>query len=111
MKFYNYFLLLLFLLIQNWGHAQENSHKDCIICKGDKHGIHDRPYKDFTFKSELPFIASAVGLGLTSQLINAPMPLTLTEVNALDANDINRFDRYAIRQNSSTAGNVTCHFY
>ncbi len=93
--------------MQNLGHAQEEHKEDCFICKGDKHGLHDRPYKDFTFKSELPFIAGAVGLGLTSQLINAPTPLILADVNALDANDINRFDRYAIGKNSSTAGDIS----
>ena len=110
MNFYNCFLLLLFLVLQNVGYTQENQYRDCFICKGDKHGVHERPYKDFTFKSELPFIASAVGLGITSQLINAPEPLTLADINALDPNTINSFDRYAIRQSSNTARNVSDFF-
>lgn len=85
----------------------QHTKKECFICQGHTHGVKERPYKSFTFKSEWPFIASATGLALTSQLLNAPTPLTIEEINGLDKNNVNSFDRYAISKNSSSAQNTS----
>lgn len=85
----------------------QHTQKECIICQGHTHGLNERPYRNFTFKSELPFIASAAGLALTSQLLKAPTPLTIGEINRLDKNNVNSFDRYAISKNSSSAQNAS----
>jgi len=110
MQFYHYFLLFLFLFAQNIGYTQtEKGHsRHCLICQDDQnHTILERPYRDFSFKSELPFIASVVGLGITSELINDPKALTLAQINALDPNDVNSFDRYAISKSSTKSQDIS----
>ena len=105
MNYYLSFFLIISTFVVNPIYTQDV--KECFICQGHTHGIKERPYKDFTFKSELPFIASTAGLVLTSQLLNSPSPLSIEEINRLDKNNVNSFDRYAISKNSSSAQNAS----
>ena len=103
-------VLSIFLITFSAIAQQEHNHqgKLCFICK--KSGIaynHEPPYKALSLKRELPILAGTVGLAITSSLLKAPTPLTLTEINALDKNDLNRFDRYATSQNSIRAKKVS----
>ncbi len=100
----------IFLITFSAVAQEEHKHKEkqCFICKkSGTHDVHESPYKNFSFKSELPILAGTVGLAITSRLLKAPTPLTLMEINALDKNDLNRFDRYATSQNSIRAKNAS----
>lgn len=58
------------------------------------------------FKQEIPYIASNAalfGIGLLMLETNKADPFTLDELNMLDRNDINGFDRAAAFNNSSSA--------
>jgi len=98
------FLLLWILLLTNTIIAQE---KACFICsQSDVEHIdhdHEPPYKEFSFQSELPILAGGLALAVTSQLLKKPAPLSLEEINLLNRNDINSFDRYATFQDSESA--------
>jgi len=109
MQFHHYFLLILFLFVQSVGYTQtkKETNRHCLVCQDDGHSILERPYKDFSFKSELPFIGSIVGLGITSELINDPKALTLAQIEALDPNDVNSFDRYAISKSSTKSQDIS----
>jgi membrane-associated phospholipid phosphatase len=83
---------------------KNNKHIDCRRCIHNKH-IHKSPYK-VSFKREIPYLtASAVllGSGLFIKSINEETPFTVEELNNLDPNKINSFDRGAVYNNSSTA--------
>ena len=110
MKNHLFFAVIMsFFAVVNPIYSQhiEHTENECFLCQGETHGINDRPYKDFTFKNEWPFLASTAGLVLTSQLINAPTPLTIEEINGLDRNNVNSFDRFATSKNSSSAQNAS----
>jgi len=78
--------------------------KTCLLCKaGIHHPQHESPYQDISFKKELPFVGSLVGLVTTSFLIATPTPLTTSDILQLDGQTINSFDRYAISKNSKKA--------
>ena len=107
MKYYFYFSFIISMFVVVNPIYTQHTEKECFICQGDTHGLKERPYKNFTFKREWPYIASAIGLTLTSQLLTSPTPLTIEEINRLDKNNVNSFDRYAISKNSSSAQNVS----
>ena len=110
-------LLLLFLSLfcalssiyaQHEGHEHKEESRKCIIClSGTNHPTHDRPYRDFSFKSELPILSGVVGLATISLILKSPSPLTVEQVNLLDKNDVNAFDRYAISKNSASAQRIS----
>jgi len=82
----------------------QHSNKTCFLCKeGIQHPQHESPYHDFSFKSELPFVASLAGLTATNFLLTSPSPLTEADILQLDGQTINSFDRYAISKNSKKA--------
>tara|TARA_B100000809_G_scaffold55257_1_gene51053 strand:- start:3249 stop:4064 length:816 start_codon:yes stop_codon:yes gene_type:complete len=63
----------------------------CLKCGHN----HRSPY-DFSFKHELPFILTGVGLVISSEVIkttNSTKPFNLEELNNLDRNNVNPFDR------------------
>jgi len=85
--------------------AQKSIHKkDCERCIHGKHSS-ESPYT-VNLKSELPYIAASAGLlgsGLLVKSINEEKPFTLEELNNLDLSKINKFDRGAVFNNSSSA--------
>ena len=90
--------------------AQHTS-KQCFLCqKGQLHHHHETPYKDFTFKSELPFLTGIVGLSTTSLLLKTPEPLSIEAINLLDKSQVNSFDRYATSQHSESARKLSDFF-
>lgn len=117
MKLYYRLLFLVSILLCYClaSHSQTEHHheatQDCVICKkGAVHHIHDRPYKDFSFKGELPILAGIVGLATIDLLVNSPLPLTIEQVNLLDSRNVNKFDRYAISKNSADAQQISDFF-
>lgn len=110
-SFRNIFLLFIInttVLVHLIGQTEN---KTCFICKeGIHHPQHASPYHDFSFKNELPFVASLVGLTTTSFLIASPTPLTELDILQLDGQTINSFDRYAISKNSKRAQQWSDYF-
>ena len=97
--------ILLFINLMTLPHLiGQHKNKTCLMCeKGIHHHPDQSPYKDFSFKSELPFIGSFAGLAITNFLISTPEALTEADILQLDGQSINSFDRYAISRNSKTA--------
>ncbi|MBL4592480.1 MAG: phosphatase PAP2 family protein [Flavobacteriales bacterium] len=83
----------------------------CNLCKSDSKHIHLDPYQ-VNLKKEVPFFLTGLGLlssGLYIKSINEKPQFTVEELNALDANKINSFDRRAVNYHSNadqTASNV-----
>ena len=104
MPLYRLLLLItgLFLLVKT-SSAQESG-KMCFICKsGEVHHAHESPYTNFTLKKEALILGGAFGVAASTLLLNSPEPLSVNEINLLDGQDINGFDRYAISQHSKSA--------
>lgn len=79
--------------------------KNCSYCnKNGKGHKHENPYT-INFKNELPYLATGLGLLGTGLLLQSANEegFTLEEVNNLNRNDVNSFDRGAIDNNSSSA--------
>jgi membrane-associated phospholipid phosphatase len=77
----------------------------CFYCKDGSTHQHENPYQ-MSFKKEIPFIATGLGLFGTGFIIksnNGKPNFTTNELDALDANNVNQFDRGAIYNNSNTA--------
>lgn len=101
------FFILFFVAPQIHLTAQQTT-RICKICID--HAAHqqdDSPYKDFNLKNESAFFAGSLGLLATSLIINTPAPLSSNDINLLNVNDINSFDRYATRQSSTKAQRVS----
>ncbi|NQX97984.1 MAG: phosphatase PAP2 family protein [Flavobacteriales bacterium] len=78
--------------------------KKCNHCKDGRHQ-NENPYT-INLKNELPYFAAGLGLlgtGLIIRATNEKAPFIIGELDNLDANKINRFDRGAINNNSSSA--------
>lgn len=78
--------------------------KDCKHCISGKH-LNESPYT-INLKNEIPYIVTSAGLlgtGLLIKSINEEEPFTAEELNNLDPNKINSFDRGAVFNTSSTA--------
>jgi len=88
-RFSNLFLILIFVSIHSATFAQkENSTKV----------FHASPY-NFGWKHEIPFVAVSLGFLTTGYVLdktNNVSPFTLEELNNLNKNDVNGFDRGAI---------------
>ena len=98
------FILFFINLVTVTHLVGQHKNKTCLVCEKGIHHHPDRsPYKDFSFKSELPFISSFAGLAVTNFLISTPEALTEADILQLDGQTINSFDRYAISRNSKTA--------
>ncbi len=95
-----FFFLILFI-VGSLTQAQAQKHKHepdekCFLCKGNKHQ-EGSPYK-ISFKNELPYIIAGVGLATTGSILrytDNTIPYTPAELDALDRNDVNSFDRGA----------------
>jgi len=73
-----------------------DSNKDCFICKDGEHK-NESPY-DISFKNELPFIIVGSGIATTGVILNVTndtQPFTVEELESLDRNNVNAFDRGA----------------
>lgn len=105
---------IICLISFSWGtlaHAQSNDSlivnnhaARCIYCKSG-HSEELNPYAN-NFKTELPYFSIGLGLlssGLLIKVINGKDPFTIDELNALDKNDINPFDRGATYNHSIAA--------
>lgn len=80
----------------------------CLICNENNHD-HESPYQ-LTSKQELPFIITSTGVALTGLLIKTfdnVVPYTQEQLDALNRNDVNNFDRGATYNNSQQAGNAS----
>ncbi len=98
MKYFKQAILFtIIFFVQLNGFSQEfYKHETCNICID---GIHNNknPYR-LGFKSEWPFLlagAGVVGLGQWLQSSNNIVPFTEAELNALNRQDVNAFDRPA----------------
>ena len=84
--------------------------QSCVYCvkDGQKHE-HTNPYT-INFRNELPYFATGIGLlgsGLILKSNNEKEGFALNEVNQLNANNVNSFDRGAIFNNSSSARTIS----
>ena len=100
---YLFFLSCFCFFIANTLQAQEASTSPCFICKGHSHSLTKVPYRAFSVKKEAPFMATAIGLSAAAYFLPEPSPFTVSDLNLLDANSINNFDRSAINNSSATA--------
>ncbi len=107
LKYYASFIalgLMTNLNAQTDTHKHHKAKKECQRCIDGKHS-NESPYT-VNFKNEISYIATAAGLlgtGLFIKSINEEEPYTLEELNRLNPNKINSFDRGAVFNNSSTA--------
>ncbi len=109
-RFLVLFSILLHYFLPSYSQTahQHETTKNCIICKtGNTHQIHDRPYKDFSFKSELPILIGIAGLTAVDLSVPSPSPLSIEQINLLDKSNVNSFDRYAISKNSADAQRIS----
>jgi len=87
-----------------------NPKENCFICKNGEH-TNESPYK-IGFKQELPFLIAGVGFATTGvifNLTNDTQPFTVEQLEALDRNDVNAFDRgatYNWNEEAQNASNI-----
>ncbi len=93
------FHLLVFLLIPFCGLLSQHDHGD----DDENHSTYKHNYEP-SFKNELPYLLSGVGLNIVGLVLNGSIEAnTLESISALDINDINSFDRGAASNFSGTA--------
>ncbi len=98
--------MVMQVLIPQLAFTQQS--ETCIICKEKNHD-HESPYPT-TFKQELPFLITSTGLALSGFLFknfDNVVPYTQEQLDALNRNDVNSFDRGATYNNSQVAANVS----
>ena len=81
-----------------------NKRNSCNQCRNGEHH-HIKPY-DISFKKEIPYFATGLGLtlsGLYLMSTNAKDEFTVNDLNQLNRQDINSFDRPATYKNSASA--------
>ncbi len=104
--------LLAFILLFSQLKAQDvNLNKTGHICNYCVNGEHtnESPY-EINFKKEIPFFVAGIGLlssGLILREYNGKSAFTLDELNRLDANNVNRFDRVAINNNNEESKEIS----
>ncbi|MEQ8302263.1 MAG: phosphatase PAP2 family protein [Cyclobacteriaceae bacterium] len=84
--------------------SQQITEDHCGICKGKRH-LQGSPYR-FDLKGEIPFIAVStvsLGAGFVAQGFNNTQPFTAEELEMLDIQSINAFDRNAVYNSSEAA--------
>ncbi|MCT4624795.1 MAG: phosphatase PAP2 family protein, partial [Schleiferiaceae bacterium] len=98
-------LVLLILLIQHDLHSQaKRKYTSCSLCKERSVESHS-PYR-IDAKTETPFIIASTVIGIGGYIIRVNdhvNPYTQAELDALDRNDINSFDRGATLNWNPTA--------
>lgn len=95
--------LLILLSFPNFVLAQKK--EKCKICKEYNH-LHASPYNT-EFKKEWPFLLTGTSLAISGYLFRSldnVVPYTPQEIDLLDRNDINAFDRGATYNNNESAG-------
>ncbi len=102
--------ILILFLVSNTLSAQNQTDSlfKCNLCVN---GIHTNknPY-NLKFKREIPFIAAGLGLLGTSIMLsqnNNTQAFTIAELNNLNKNNINKFDRFATNNQSNFAQNAS----
>ena len=99
-------LLLTSVLTPKIGEAQKK--ETCLICKENNHD-HESPYNT-KFKYEWPYLAVGTGLAISGYLfrsLDVVVPYTQDQINSLNRNDVNSFDRGATYNNSETANTAS----
>jgi len=87
-------LTLFFFVNTTFAQEEKEEKKDCYLC--DQHQ-YTNPYQ-FGIKSEWPFYAVSAGMVATGLILrnnNSLQPFTVNELELLDRNDVNAFDRGA----------------
>ncbi|MBW6481647.1 MAG: phosphatase PAP2 family protein [Vicingaceae bacterium] len=104
--------LLAFLMLLSQLKAQDvkidKAGHSCNYCVNGEH-TNESPY-EINFKKEIPFFAAGIGLlssGLILMKYNQKDVFTLNELNQLDANNVNRFDRVAINNNNEESKEIS----
>ncbi|NOX48901.1 MAG: phosphatase PAP2 family protein [Chlorobi bacterium] len=96
--FYRFLLLLSisFTFTVPVASQTEPRGENCPICKDGEH-LNGNPYQK-GIKTELPYLISGIGLvgtGFLLQALNTTDPFTIDEIDRLDRNSVNPFDRPA----------------
>ena len=101
------FLLFIFLssfIFSAFGQKKKHKHPKCFMCDGDVHKKED-PY-DISFKKDWPYLLVGTSVLTTGFIMfenDHVTPYTPEELNMLDRNDVNAFDRGATYNKSNTA--------
>jgi len=81
-----------------------------LVAQKDSKSLKNNSPYDFSLKKELPFIGVGIGLFSTAAYLsktNTTAPFTIIELNTLNRNDINKFDRGATYNHSISAANTS----
>ncbi|HKR03243.1 MAG TPA: phosphatase PAP2 family protein [Bacteroidia bacterium] len=90
-------------------HEGDTLKDHCVICAGNVHTFIYAPYYT-QFKKQWPFLvgaSAAYAAGFILASTNKHDPLTEAEVQSLDRNSVNSFDRVSTRYWSTTAGKAS----
>jgi len=86
----------------------KTSKESCFICKNGEHK-NESPYK-IGFKAELPFLIAGVAIATTGVIFNVTndtQPFTVEQLEGLDRNNVNAFDRGATYNWNEKAQNAS----
>ncbi len=98
MKKYFIAILIMYTCIHNYGQSQFIPNNETNLSFKDPDSINFVSPYDLELKKELILLGSGALLNITGLIIvDNILPLTLQEINELDVNDINSFDRNAIK--------------
>ncbi len=98
MKKYFIAILIMYTCIINYGQSQYIPNNETNLSFKDPDSINSVSPYDLELKKELFLLGSGVSLIIAGAIIvNNISPLTEQEIDALDVNDINSFDRNAIK--------------
>jgi len=87
--------LTISIYFNSWAQTEEED-KSCRVCKSGVH-LNGNPYRH-DFKSEVPFIitsGASLTFALAVRLTDNTQPYSANELDQLDRNDVNAFDRPA----------------
>ena len=88
--------------------AQKENQEECKMCTREGH-VHESPY-EVSFKKDWPYVLTGTALAAAGHFIfvnDNVTPYTDVELDALDRNDVNKFDRTATYNRSSSAKNTS----
>jgi len=108
MKYFFVAAFLLGSLLPSF--AQKKSSNDCKMCEREDH-VHESPY-EISFKKDWAFVLTGTALAATGHFVFVHdkeniTPFTNLEIDALDRNDVNAFDRVATYNKSESAKNTS----
>jgi len=110
-----FFTGILFIGFNNPSFSQDevpNNDDKCTWCKQGKHK-NGSPYK-IGWKEDLPFLIVGAGLATTGFVLkytNDTEPFTVSELETLDRNDVNSFDRSATYNWDEQAAQVSDYLF